>query len=348
MKIAIINDTHFGARNDSPIFLEHFLSFFEEQFFPYLIENNINTVFHLGDLLDRRKYINFQTLSAVRTRFIEKLNEMNLTFYCTIGNHDTYFRNTSSINSVGELFSGNMHIISSPTEIEVGGVKFAMLPWINKSNLDDSVSLIQNTKAEYAAGHLEIKGFEVISGVKHEEGLESSLFKKFDRVFSGHFHGKQTGGNIEYLGTQYQITFNDMNQRKGFHVFDTDTRELTFVKNPNKLFYQIKYDDKNYDMNETDFVKYSKSFVKVIVENKTNPIAFDSFVQSLYDSGVYEIGFVEDYSEQQTMSSSVDDVSKDTLTLIYEEVDSMESIDNKVKLKKMIHDLYLESLTVEE
>jgi len=348
MKIGIINDTHFGARNDSPIFLEHFLCFFEEQFFPYLLKNNITTVFHLGDLLDRRKYVNFHTLSAVRNRFIKPLVDMNIDFYCTIGNHDTYFRNTNTINSVSELFSDKMHIISSPSEVEVAGVKFALFPWINKSNIDDSIDLIKNTNAEYAAGHLEIKGFEVISGVKHEEGLESSLFSKFDRVFSGHFHGKQSGQNIDYLGTQYQITFNDMNQRKGFHVFDTDTRELEYIKNPNRLFYQLKYDDKNYDMSETDFAKYSKSFVKVIVETKSNPIAFDSFVQSLYDSGAYEISFIEDYSDQQTMSSSVNDVSKDTLTLINEEVDSMENIENKVKLKKMIHDLYLESLTVEE
>ena len=348
MKIALINDTHFGARNDSPIFLEYFLSYFEKEFFPYLKKHNITTVFHLGDLLDRRKYVNFLTLSAVQSRFIKPIEEMNLDFYCTIGNHDTYFRNTNDINSVRELFGSKMHIISSPCEIEMdNGIKFLALPWINKSNYDESIKSIKNTNAEYVIGHLEIAGFQVLRGVKHEEGLDVNIFKKFEKVFSGHFHCKQADKNVEYLGTQYQITFNDLNERKGFHVFDTDTRELEYIRNSNKLFHQLGYDDKNYDMMETHFDDFNKSFVKLVVQNKTNPIGFDSFMQSLYDAGAYEISVVEDYSDQQTMASSVEDVSKDTLSLINEEIDKLENIDTN-KLKKMIHELYVESLTVEE
>ena len=348
MKIALINDTHFGARNDSPIFLEYFLSYFEKEFFPYLKKHNITTVFHLGDLLDRRKYVNFHTLSAVQSRFIKPIEEMNLDFYCTIGNHDTYFRNTNDINSVRELFGSKMHIISSPCEIEMdNGIKFLALPWINKSNYDESIKSIKNTNAEYVIGHLEIAGFQVLRGVKHEEGLDVNVFNKFEKVFSGHFHCKQADKNVEYLGTQYQITFNDLNERKGFHVFDTDTRELEYIRNSNKLFHQLGYDDKNYDMMETNFDDFNKSFVKLVVQNKTNPIGFDSFMQSLYDAGAYEVSVIEDYSDQQTMTSSVEDVSKDTLSLINEEIDKLENIDTN-KLKKMIHELYVESLTVEE
>jgi DNA repair exonuclease SbcCD nuclease subunit len=348
MKIAFINDSHFGARNDSPIFLEHFLSYYEKEFFPYLEKNGITTVVHFGDLLDRRKYVNFHTLSAVQSRFMDKIDSMNLEFYCIVGNHDTYFRNTNHVNSVSELFKSKMHVISSPTEITLGGVSFVALPWINKSNYDDSLALINSSSAEYAIGHLEIAGFQVLRGVTHEEGLDVAVFSKFDKVFSGHFHCKQADKNVEYLGTQYQITFNDLNERKGFHIFDTDTRELEYIRNPNKIFCQIRYDDKNYEMLETEYDQYKESFVKVIVEHKSNPIVFDTFIQSLYDVGVYELSIIEDYSDQQTMSASVEDVSKDTLTLINEEVDKMETIDNKLKLKKMIHDLYIESLTIEE
>ena len=348
MQIALINDSHFGARNDSPIFLEYFLSYYENHFFPYLEKHNIKTVFHLGDLLDRRKYVNFHTLSSVQSRFIDRIEQMELDFYCLIGNHDTYFKNTNKINSVSELFKSKMKVISSPTEIEVGGVTFAAFPWLNSTNYDTSMQLIADTRAEYAIGHFEIAGFHVLRGVRHEEGIDVAILSKFDKVFSGHFHCKQADKNVEYLGTQYQITFNDMNELKGFHVFDTDTRDLTYIKNPSKIFHQIRYDDKSYDMMETDFSQYEKSYVRVVVEKKTDPVVFDTFTQSLYDAGVYELGFVEDYSEQQTMSSSVEDISKDTISLINEEVDKLENIDNKFKLKKMIHELYLESLTVEE
>ena len=57
MKVPFINDTHFGARNDSQIFLDYSLDFFENQFFPYCDEHGVTEVVHLGDFLDRRKYI---------------------------------------------------------------------------------------------------------------------------------------------------------------------------------------------------------------------------------------------------------------------------------------------------
>ena len=41
MKIALITDTHFGARNDNVNFNEYFYQFYEGVFFPYLQQNNI-------------------------------------------------------------------------------------------------------------------------------------------------------------------------------------------------------------------------------------------------------------------------------------------------------------------
>ena len=61
MKIALLNDTHFGCRNDSPAFIKYQNRFYDELFFPYLIENKIDTLIHLGDVVDRRKFINFNT-----------------------------------------------------------------------------------------------------------------------------------------------------------------------------------------------------------------------------------------------------------------------------------------------
>jgi len=54
MKIAILNDTHWGARNDNTAIADHQIKFYREVFFPHLRENGITTVFHLGDVTDRR------------------------------------------------------------------------------------------------------------------------------------------------------------------------------------------------------------------------------------------------------------------------------------------------------
>ena len=125
MKIAVINDTHFGVKNDSLFFLyiydekgnkiEESLNFFEQQFFPYLLKNNIRTVLHLGDLMDRRKYVNFYTLNQVQNRFIDFFGSNNIDLHLTIGNHDTFFKNTNSVNSTTELYSKkkNINIISN-------------------------------------------------------------------------------------------------------------------------------------------------------------------------------------------------------------------------------------------
>ena len=54
MKIALITDTHWGARNDSVIFADYFSKFYDNVFFPYIDDHNIKTCIHLGDVVDRR------------------------------------------------------------------------------------------------------------------------------------------------------------------------------------------------------------------------------------------------------------------------------------------------------
>ena len=168
MKIAIINDTHFGARADSQIFTDYFFKFFEEQFFPYLKENDIKTVFHLGDLMDRRKFVNFNTLNNTRKRFLEPLEEMGVKTYVILGNHDTYYKNTNDLNSVRELvgnFYNNFNIIETPQELWIEDQGFAMIPWINKSNVDECMKLLENTSCPIACGHFELSGYEVMPGI---------------------------------------------------------------------------------------------------------------------------------------------------------------------------------------
>ena len=150
MKIAIINDTHWGARSDSQIFLEYFTDFFREQFFPYLKENNINTVLHLGDLMDRRKFVNFNTLNTVRSEFMEPLLREGIVVHCILGNHDTFYKNTNDLNSVNELFGdrySNFFIYQQPIDLEFDGVKVGMVPWVNSENREKTLEYLKNTKS---------------------------------------------------------------------------------------------------------------------------------------------------------------------------------------------------------
>ena len=343
MKIALLSDTHWGARGDSQLFLDYFTEFFQDTFFPYLDENNIKTVLHAGDLMDRRKFVNFNVLNHVREHFIKPLKDRDVELHCILGNHDVYYRNTNKINSMRELFYSDFHIYENPTTLEFDGLRIAMLPWVNKENTEEFMKYIQNVNAPILMGHLELDGYEVLRGVKHRGGMSPDMFKRFEKVLSGHFHCKQSQGNIHYLGTQYEITFSDHGEPKGLHVLDTETREIEYVENPNRMFHKLKYsDDDTYT--EAFCNQYTNKYVKVFVSSKKNPVKFDKFLESLYNSQVANLTIVE---EDDLDQEKVDiDMKKDTLTLIQDEVDMLECEGDKEKIKKMIRDLYMESLTL--
>ena len=99
MKIALITDTHWGVRNDNAAFMDNSKTFLETTFFPYIDDNNISTVVHLGDLVDRRKYVNINTARRLREDFLKPLSDRKLDVHFIAGNHDTYFKNTNNINT---------------------------------------------------------------------------------------------------------------------------------------------------------------------------------------------------------------------------------------------------------
>ena len=347
-KVAIINDTHFGARNDSPIFLEHFMRFWEDTFFPYLKEHGIRRIVHLGDFMDRRKYVNFHTLSQVRTRFLQPLHDMGVQMDVTLGNHDVFFKNTTRLNSVVELFHqyDNIHIHENPTVIDFGDgcMSIGLVPWITKSNYDECIEFIRKAPVRVLMGHFEISGYEVLRGVEHHDGMDRSLFKGYEAIYSGHFHCRHSKDNIHYLGTQYQMTFTDLNERKGFHVLEACTGDMTFVENPLQIFHQIEYDDSINDYAITNCKQYKDTFVRMMVKVKNRPIMFDNLIDRLNETPVHALTIVDQTEKELNKQEQALDVTKDTLTLICEEIDAMEGLQDPVRLKTLIRDIYAESL----
>ena len=348
MKIAILNDTHFGARNDSSIFLDHFLDFFEEQFFPYCRDNNITQIIHLGDLMDRRKYVNFKTLHEVRKRFFEHLESNKLNMHCILGNHDTFYKNTNEVNSLKELFAdknGYFRLYEHPVNLQFDGLCIGLVPWINDTNREECFYFLKTCKCPIVGGHFELNGYEVMRGVQFKHGMSDELLQRFEMVLSGHFHNKSTKKNVHYLGTQYQITFCDLHDKKGFHVLDTETRELEFVENKRKKFYLIEYDDTDTEsLVNLDFKKYKDSYVKVMIKNKTKRKLFDAFLDTLYKHKAVDITVVEDMSEFTIEETDID-MAKDTLTIINDEIDCDDEIKDKSEIKQIIRDLYMEGLS---
>ena len=346
MKIAILNDTHFGVRNDSPAFIKYQNRFYDELFFPYLKENNIKTLIHLGDVVDRRKFINHNTAHNFKNHFWNKLEQDGIDTHIIIGNHDTYYKNTNEVNALQNLeINKNSKVYTQTTEVEFDNLPILFIPWICDDNEVESVEKIKNSTSPIAMGHLEGKGFEMHNGHFNEHGQEKSMFKRFEKVSSGHFHKKSDDGQIYYMGTQYEMTWSDYNCPKGFHIFDTDTRDLTRVSNNIKMFKKIIYDDKQTNYNEFDITPYDECFVKLIISQKTDNDMFNNLMDKLYNQiNVHSVDVIEDMSDVNvSVKQDIIEQGEDTLTFLGNYIDQTNTDLDKQKLKAFAKELYSEA-----
>lgn len=349
MKVAILGDIHIGARTESQIFNEYFLRFFEEQFIPYLLKNKITSIIQLGDIFDRRKFVNFQILNTWKKRVFNVLSENNIKMYILLGNHDVYYRNTNDVNSPSLLLEeyDNLKVITSPTEITFGRTKVLMMPWVNYSNYQESIDAMTNTKAEIVMGHFDIQGFEMYKGHVSTEGFTSDIFSKFAKVYSGHYHTMSHRGNIYYLGIPYEITWMDWNDPKGFHEWDTSSKEHTFIPNPLKIFHKIYYDDSKGEC-VPDVSQLTGSYIKVVVIQKKNFFNFDKFMSEIYAANPADVKIIENMTDYDSNELMEEIEIEDTKTIMNSYVDGMEIDHSKDRIKDILNTLFIEALQVEE
>ena len=228
MKIALIGDTHFGKKGFSENFYKNQINFFKKQFFPYLKKNKINTVIQLGDLFDNRKIVDLKFFQDFVEDFNNLLKDWNGRFIVLTGNHDIYYKNTrnySVLNLIQKILP--IEYYSEQTLLEINNKKLGIIPWlIGKEKINEKF-----LDCDYLFGHFEFINFEVIHGIENQIGLdyEKMLFKG-KKIFSGHFHLKQEKEKIHYIGTPYQLDWNDSGDIKGFYILDLENDKLEFIE----------------------------------------------------------------------------------------------------------------------
>jgi hypothetical protein len=226
-----------------------------------------------------------------------------------------------------------------------------MLPWICDENRKVSFEKIKSTPAQIIMGHLELAGFEMYKGSMVSHGDDRNIFNRFDLVLSGHYHHRSSDGTICYLGSHGEFTWSDYDDPKGFHILDTETRELTFIKNPYTMFEKVWYNDTDTKFLETifDYSKYRKKIVKVIVQNKNNPLWFDKFIENIESENPIEMQIVEDHLNLNLEDDNdIVNEAESTIDIFkkYLETTQIKNVDT-VKLTSKIIELYQEALTVE-
>ena len=341
MKILLITDQHFGVRNDNQYFIDHYKKFYGQVVLPFIDAYKIDTVIALGDTFDKRRSINFMSLEASKDMWFDPLAERNIRMHMLVGNHDIYYKNTLRINAPSELLLGysNITVHDRPTTVDFDSLPILFLPWICDENYDESLRAIAESSASVAMGHLELNGFEAHPGHVMLNGMDVSMFRKFKKVFSGHYHMKSNRDNIYYLGNPYQLYWNDYGCKRGFHVFDTDTLKTTFYRNPFNTFHKLYY---NGGISIADESELEGTFVKLIVEDKGDYSKFDYNIKRLQDMSLADLKIVEDLSVALENGSEVVE-TEDTMTLLDKYIDDIDTKVDKSNIKTVMRSLYVEA-----
>lgn len=357
-KIAIITDTHWGARNDNPALLANMQKFYDRVFFPTLDKHKITRVLHGGDYVDRRKHLNIATAHAIHTTYRQPMTERGIVEDVILGNHDIYYKQDTAINAVGELYRDAdpslLTIHEGPAEIMIDGLKMLLLPWMCDANHNDTMRFINKSNARVVLGHLEIDGFQMYRGMPSHGGLSPTFFDRFDLVMSGHYHHKSEKGPIHYLGAPYPMNWSDYDDPRGFHLFDTKTLELTHVPNPYSLFAALVYDDTTMTAKgiskliktiKSEDSPYRDAFVKVIVKAKTHPEWYDQILTALDTVNPQDVLALDDSLMKAMMeNTSTAQVDLDTLVVIREFVDTLTWNGDKAELMNYLQTLYHQAL----
>ena len=345
MKIGLITDTHWSVKKGSKHLHDYFELFYKNVFFPTLEEHEIKTVIHMGDVFDSRKSIDYQSLEWSKRVVFDPLKKYEV--HMLVGNHDCYFKDSNHVNSPELLLQdySNIKTYSSPTNTKIGGIDMTLIPWICSDNYDETLKVIQKSNAKIAMGHLELRGFYVNKHlVMDDHGMDSTIFSKFEKVFSGHYHTRSDNGKIFYLGNPYEMYWSDVNDTRGFHIFDTETLIHTPVNNPYKLFYNIYYDDTPYQT--FDASKYSNKIVKVIVRKKSKPKSFEKFIDNLYKIGVQDLKIVENFEIKENDDFVVEE-EENTISVLNRYIDESEFNFDKSVIKGIFENLYKQACEIE-
>jgi hypothetical protein len=352
MKIAVLTDSHAGVRNDSIAFHDYMKRFYDDVFYKYIDDHNIKHIIHCGDIVDRRKYININTAYRLRSDLIQPALARGIEWHQCLGNHDVMHKNTNLISSFTELFIAYpIYIYERAVVREFDGCKILFVPWITADNREHTLQLIKDTDAQICFGHLELQGFEMFKGSIISHGDDPKLFSRFDLVCSGHYHHRSSRGNIHYLGSPAEFTWSDYNDSRGFHIFDTETRELTFIENPYKMFHKFWYNDgeENFFNKEIDYSQFAGKIIKIIITEKNDPYMFEKFIDEIEKQNPVDLQVVEDH-----LNLGIEDAedivneAESTIDVFKKYIASSEIKGvNKDKLENKIVELYNEALTLE-
>jgi LPS O-antigen subunit length determinant protein (WzzB/FepE family) len=109
------------------------------------------------------------------------------------------------------------------------------------------------------------------------------------------------------------------------------------------MFVKFYYDDSDSSQMTNDYSSAKDKYVKLIVTNKKDFALFDKVVDNLYNHNPAEVKIIEDLSafEAEVNDESID--IEDTMSLLSDYVDAIDTDADKERLKTILKELYIEA-----
>jgi DNA repair exonuclease SbcCD nuclease subunit len=268
-RVWVLGDLHFGVRANSMEWLAIQKQFFDEVFIPTLKANVKpgDVLVQVGDTFDNRQSINIKVLNYA-VRLFEELGKI-LPVHVICGNHDIWAKNSNEVTSIDSLkWIPNIQIYKEPKIMEWSGRKILMMPWRRDAD-HEAETLSEYPATDIVFCHSEVRGIYLNAKVKNLHGVDSNIYDKYTRVYSGHIHFRQEKGKLLMVGTPYQLTRSDANNTKGFDLVNLEDMSETFYPNdvsPKFMKYNIM---QLYDMQLGVFKNQIRNnFVDLFVPSK--------------------------------------------------------------------------------
>jgi DNA repair exonuclease SbcCD nuclease subunit len=322
-KILIIGDTHLGLGYPNSVdkwFKVH-KEYFEDFLLP-LVQKELNEddiIIHCGDLFDNRSVVPINILNYAQD-LLEKLSKI-CPMHILIGNHDLYTKATNEVNTV-KLYKyiPNITVYEEPTKIEFCGKSILMLPWVEKKK--DQVDVLSKfTGCDYLFCHSDLNGAKMhLTSVAHKNGdkIDVEEFSGYKNVYSGHIHILQVSKNFTFVGNNFEMDRNDINNQKGIFILDTFIDEERFIPNNISPKYKKIYIRTQEDIECLESVS-TKDYIDLFISNSLliNNRKLRRKLETMLESGNFaSVDYIDDLvleSGDVEGKSVIDDITEEEL-----------------------------------
>ena len=268
-RIWMISDTHLGCRANSVLWLNLIEDYFFNFFIPLAKREHKkgDILYHLGDVFDNRQSLNLAA-QDLGIRIFEELTKIFPEVHIIVGNHDIMRKNSNDISSVDCLkYIPKVTVYKEPKVLTYGDTRCLLMPWRTGSE-HERETLKKYKDIDYLFCHTEAQGSQTSPSRKHlqQGGNNRKIFKRFNKVYSGHIHYRQELGNVTLVGNPYPMTRSDRDNQKGVYILDLHNGNDVFIPNDLSPKFVRYYINDVYERRMGDLKKeFEGNFVDILI-----------------------------------------------------------------------------------